>query len=732
MSVSSYHHVIPTWEVYPRVYFFQKRYKDIHERFLNILNKAEYPVLFKNTDVLNNLQELKSKLQKPLKINVIGRKILEEQDLVITTEPLKRLKHKTDGDSNSESVEEGFSIVVVYVCVRDFGQNGLKEVEATVRHVLGCVRKASLFLFDSLLIVCQTSMTCTAHEHETFRTRVQEYLKNMFNLHVHADSIVVGTHNQMISTTISQVMEAEIIQGLLLMRRHLNGFLMNGGCLNKRREDVSETKHDLHIMQSFLKDRYWLVDILYESKKQNQPFVKIVLSHMAQMIRCATLGPLSKNMNLPGVICNQLAFELKFEEDVIKSLSKNEDTLNHISKLELSTEKFMPAIKEGNRYRRFPGQEFTPSADLNKDIRSDFQRLEKELSSLQRTTSVMKRMVFELNGVIKQSVTKTDEMKKADESVSVPKQFKDEILEVGGVYGAGTLFGQFEIHFETEKAKEKVQNILHRYKLERIVSLRKVSKKANDLAGPHVEHGVPIYSTFSGQEMRFRSGTLGMFLNSNNGELYALTCAHVIFDSQYIYIRNRNGENEIFATRHENFTALPGSQPYPLVDIAAIQVESSHCPNCTKFLKDDDGMMKSPELSEQRSGELAGQYIYKYGAASHLTRGLVCSEDYNLAKSGEDYLILIACSPGCDESKMYAQPGDSGSINCVSNVETNKTVKAVSMLSAGDLKLEGLGEGITISFLLSVGLQKLKDRYRGTELSVPNMYNTDIRQELMY
>ncbi|XP_053392027.1 uncharacterized protein LOC128554738, partial [Mercenaria mercenaria] len=130
MGVSEFRHQFDTWEVYPRVYHFQKRYKDIYNRFCNITGKGPYSFIFKKSDLFDDLTSFKSILEKPLQIYVIGRKNLDKDDLVVTSEPLQRAKGAAlfpQQEKSKRMVEDyGITLVVAHVQIKDVKENGKK------------------------------------------------------------------------------------------------------------------------------------------------------------------------------------------------------------------------------------------------------------------------------------------------------------------------------------------------------------------------------------------------------------------------------------------------------------------------------------------------------------------------------------------------------------------------------------------------------------------------------
>ncbi|XP_053401042.1 uncharacterized protein LOC128557575 [Mercenaria mercenaria] len=728
MGVSEFRHQFDTWEVYPRVYHFQKRYKDIYNRFCNITGKGPYSFIFKKSDLFDDLTSFKSMLENPLQIYVIGRENLDKDDLVVTSEPLQRAKGAAlfpQQERSKMMVEDyGITLVVAHVQIKDVKKNGKKEVLDTIRHFASNLWKTTQISVDSLLIVCHTSMTYKAAAFEEFRLDVQEELEKSCGLSLKADHFIFGANSEMVSTKISEKIETQIIEKFYTMKEHLQSFVRNRSNFKMEKIDVVETEQLISAIQGFLKNGLGFVDILEDSQDMGERFEEVVLRHLMCIIRCAVLDPLSLKFNLTQDTCNQIAHEVKLEDKMKRSVSKN--TRYHLSKLQQPCEEMRKAMKENNKWYRFPGRNFMFIAyPLRDDIRQNILQLEEDLGVLRRTVTVMKKMIFEINGNIKQSIIEDEVLKKPKRNKALTDELRKRILSIDGVYGTGTIYGEWEIHVQNENAKISVQELMTHFKVRHPVRVRNVLKEPKDLAGGQVEHGGVLESECPGGT--FRSGTLGTFADSHNDDLYALTCGHVVYaddDRDHnIYIRNTSNERQLFAKSNPSLTVRSGNQQRALIDIAAVKVIDPVRPNCTKFLKDADGMLKSAVLVTENVVGLNAPYIFKHGAASNLTEGLVCSEDYSIAAGLEGYIVLIASPPGCADDETYAKPGDSGSVNCMPDVDKNKTVKVVSMLSGGGLELAEFDEQLYFSFQLSVGLDTLRDRDGGIELNLPSTHS---------
>lgn len=227
------------------------------------------------------------------------------------------------------------------------------------------------------------------------------------------------------------------------------------------------------------------------------------------------------------------------------------------------------------------------------------------------------------------------------------------------------------------------------------------------------EHGKLIKSPHPDNLDKFREGTLGAFVDAEDGTLYALTCAHVVSnpnrDEHDVYIQDRGLRLRRFGQSFRRLTISTGEGPMPLIDIAAVRVNLDFRRQCIKRLKDDNGVNRSSVVAQETPEQLLKRFVYKHGAMSGLTQGIICSTDFCVSDTDEDkYVLIIESLPG-DNNGPFAKRGDSGAVICTSSVDSD-SIKVVCMLSAGDYKLAGEDtQEKYISFLMKRGLQKLRD-----------------------
>lgn len=204
--------------------------------------------------------------------------------------------------------------------------------------------------------------------------------------------------------------------------------------------------------------------------------------------------------------------------------------------------------------------------------------------------------------------------------------------------------------------------------------------------------------------------TLGCFLTPENGtDLYAISCAHMFANSadQLDVSLVTNGNLAPFATSSPNLRILRVNPQTPIIDFAALKVKKEVQAQCNPMLGDEDGNLRNGMLLSQEEVNV-GSPVYKYGAGSGFSKGIVSSIDYYMRDADEgEQLILI--EPENDQS--YATNGDSGAVNCMTFFdEHDEFVGVISVISNGGFRLEGDTSPTCVSFPFALPLREISRR----------------------
>ncbi|XP_053401061.1 uncharacterized protein LOC123549678 isoform X2 [Mercenaria mercenaria] len=397
------------------------------------MNKGPYTSLLVDSLLFDKLKDLRCMLENHLEVCVFGRENIEQESLVVTTEPLQRLSQDITLLRQERSYEATATdppvmrVDVAYAKINNFGHEGLMEIVESVNHLISDLGKTMADLYHSLLIVCHTDKLYQITDTEQFRSCVIKTMHESFGLDLSADNIIFGIGSEMLSSKISLIIETRIINGFFMMREHLQSFFSNKSTICLGKMDIVESEQLLNAVQGFLKDGFRLVDILEDSQRKGEPFIEIVLRHLTRNIRCVILDPLSSKFNLKPDLINQIAHELIFEEQMKESISKN--TRYHLGKLQQPCEENVKALKTPNKWYRFPGRKFAFIAyPLREDIRPTVLKLEESLASFRRKVTTMKKMIFEIDGNIQQSIVGKADLKKSMRNRDLTDEFRKRIL----------------------------------------------------------------------------------------------------------------------------------------------------------------------------------------------------------------------------------------------------------------------------------------------------------------
>ncbi|XP_053392022.1 uncharacterized protein LOC128554736 isoform X1 [Mercenaria mercenaria] len=335
-------------------------------------------------------------------------------------------------------------------------------------------------------------------------------------------------------------------------------------------------------------------------------------------------------------------------------------------------------------------------------------------------TKEVRTLLFEISCYLKKSkvdVGQNEELARRYSS-AVDTDLRKEILGIKGVYGAGTIYGQFEVHVDSDADIPLVEAEMCRMMRQknhfRQYIVRSVERKTKPFALCH------------GKEMvcQPRMGTLGGFVDGvdgSNRHLYGLTCAHVVNgqgEGRYeVFIREEsNNQLLLFARSYPNLTISSGDVPNPLIDLAAVRVVDGVKNECIKYLKDENSEFKPGRVAADV--DLEGHFVYKYGAKTHFTKGRVCSTDYCL-NNNLNYIVLVENYGGVG---YFAQEGDSGAMICMPDENEVYIVKAIGILTGGDLALGTDTRTKYASFRLHDGLDKLTGKAGGIQFTFPNNF----------
>lgn len=757
---------IRTWRVYPRVHYFRKRYNELLPRFHRV-TKA-FPESFQDTSAREDIQSIDKWFVNSLKLIVCGSEELKLENLVVTTAPLNEIYNK------ELQLPSKNALIITHIQIASADIAGLEileQITALIDYTRDKVNEGhpdwleSYFVVIDMFEVESDSLhSLEGDEKSSIRDEIAHYLTKMSgNAWKHKERIVFGSRESALASLISEFLEAKLIEGFYKVFDYLGRFLRVNKTSVGTDVEIVQSEFVIRAIQGLLRDDIGLADMRkmaeeVESEKTrgcspDTKFVHQLLEKLARLIKCSVVNPFSAKCNLPAWIVNQLLEEVKFEEKVMEAISKN--TKYHLSKLKKKSEGH-EKFKSGQRTDyRFDYIVYPIQDDTSKVI----SEAEKTMASAHRIVTIMEKMIFEVEGYLEQTIV--ERLKYTPNTVTpiIPKGLREEILRMKGVYGVGIVFNSLEIHLKEEKTdvketdsktdpdaeqhresdktyrkgsiEEAASKSVGDFELEpfsedRLRDLMKyhsfscpykvkyvAQEPVKMMADVQHENGKLIKSPKPDNVTVYRSGTLGAFVEGQDKQLYALTCAHVVCnpakDEHDVFIQDRGVNLKKIGVSLRSMTLCSGSGSHALVDLSAIRVAEDMVGRCIKRIKDDSGLCRHGRVAEESFLALRKKVVYKHGAFSGLTYGLVCGTDFGLFDApGEDsYVLLIEALPG-GESLVFSKRGDSGSIICMPDLFTNN-VKVVAMLSSGDYKVKGDNAPKYLSFLMRTGLEKMRD-----------------------
>lgn len=150
-------------------------------------------------------------------------------------------------------------------------------------------------------------------------------------------------------------------------------------------------------------------------------------------------------------------------------------------------------------------------------------------------------------------------------------------------------------------------------------------------------------------------GTLGGFVTDQKADIHALTCAHVCQQGSSVFVAGgvKIGECAFKANLQAETIPKP-------IDVALVKIDKRVKGRCDRSMYNDKREPLPVTIYSGHLHELVNkEFVYKIGASTSVTRGLVTSSEYHCKViEGRPELFFIS-GVGRDQ---FADEGDSGSI----------------------------------------------------------------------
>ncbi|XP_052781955.1 uncharacterized protein LOC128218346 [Mya arenaria] len=779
-------HVIPTYRVYPRVHYFQKRFTSLYPGFRRVV--GAFPDAFHDKVMLSQMETLYTLFRMTLEVTVTGTESLQYEDYLVDPSPL---------ENESWAAIGAPGVRVQICCVRgDTADNVIKNLDV----VLSEVRGKDTFL-ASTFIAISIDQSPSSHEGIRIMQMAYEHLRDQGWNTDHYLTFGVGIE---LASRISDHLERQLIGGFRQIYDYLGRFV---NC--DRRQPNPETIEEFakkvelnNLITSFLYDAFGAGD---ETKQTLETEVENPdeqnKSNLAKLFKC-TLIRSYLAQKFPSVykIVDTLMTENQIETRVAGSISnKCYEFIKHaiqqcqsrdFSQLkERRAKKRKGTVKHYLKPVSYKWLVWKVLGDISKVIHD----VEQSCRAAQRFIISMEKMMFEIEVCMEQTITEKFEAQ-LEKCPEVPEQIRAELLRLKSVYSIGTIYNDFVINIKSEQLQREgqppgahgqppeahgqppgahgqppgalgqpegsgkpvqgkqepmdvdpwsVSNILNSsdYYRKAVEEIRFVMRGC----GPHVrwtmqvvsqtftpyvriqyEHGRAI---FPKNEWR-NQGTLGCFVMSSDSKLYALSCAHVVDSDdpeRRVWIPDIKGRLRVLGTWVSDLTVTSGSvENLPLIDFAAVKIEDDLQQDCTRHLRDEDGINCRSTFYDGPHVSLRGKQVFKYGSGSGMTSGIVVSTDLCLSgpNASEQYLVIVDCEQGRADQQPFAVPGDSGAVVCMQRMVSNVVYRdsneprlfVLSMINAGGMKIHGDEDdnGQILSFCFKRGIDSLTNHDRHT------------------
>ncbi|XP_052274030.1 uncharacterized protein LOC127873971 [Dreissena polymorpha] len=744
-----------SWRVYPRVHYFRKRFLDLYPRFKRVIGSLPFNI---NFDFMSEIDDAFNWFTNDLEMVCVGNAVLPDKIAFVDINADPQPSHNAVG---SRVFLHAHTLDAYFIQTLDHTLNYL-DSNFNVKKPLFC-------------IVDLTNKPPTSE---------QDFVKNYIKSKKESD-VIFGLEQLEMATTVSDYIEEQLADVFCLIRQCLLSVGIKQNLSNGKYLNVDEYVRS----GQFHRDMFAYVREFATIDKGNAGETEMELEAIAEkmdtgeahdvgkkhtvqksiadtsfygtclsrMLRCNVfLKYCEQKFSIPAKIANLILEKLEYEIRFTELIFKDNGNI------------LLVAQSKHNKSD-------CPCLSLGSWISSVIQDLDRACETTKKTVAIMKKMSFEVNAYLEQTSFGTD-MNWIWKPPVVPSQLRKELLSVDGVFCIGTVYNEFTIYLKPENkvgngdtiefmeveddkkgqksdnvgdetVEQKIKQIMKQhgchfpYALE-VVRIELTAQMAvengkticspwPDLQIGDCTDGSACGSMDGGIKMldapqKYRFGTLGCFVKDDFGNLFGLTCAHVVgsaYPNHAVFI-NEGEQIRRFATSSPEMTfSFAEHQSFPLVDIAAVNVEKDAHTNCNRKIKDEEGVHMAWRVCEGKQTVVPGQRVFKYGAKTGCTRGCIASADLELPmpdlpgalQPPDSYLIMIE-SPSDVRNGPFSDRGDSGSIVCFEKpVDNTSVIKkehrsdlfAMSMIQAGEMTVDGHSSAQSVSFMLATGLKLL-------------------------
>ncbi|XP_045193882.2 uncharacterized protein LOC123549672 [Mercenaria mercenaria] len=615
--INRYSHVFSTWEVYPRVHFFQRRFVDLHRRFRTLT--GAFPSTYNDPNVLSDIEKLNNALKKSLTVTVFGK------------DDIRSSEFADSGYEIDDKPECGINVLICHARLNDTDENSLQDVEDMFNQATKYLEgKQSL---DFVVCYCDT---CPDSSENNVIEALLQVSTRVNEAHgykgIAPENIIIGKNAFTLQNKISELLESRIVDGLVKISSYLQRFVRVDRHYDQENLDILKTKACVKAVQDFLGNGHSLYDMRRKAATE-EVFLDQVICKLSSIIRCAVVPEMATKHNLQLWMCNKLLQEVNFEKSLRENVSKN--TRYHLSKLakyyfEVYKTPSTPSTSMSDTQTKSHSFDYLVYY-LQNDLAGEVTNAEKKLSAMHYLTNIMRKMMYEIKGYMRQTVVQLQSQDEPDFSApDIADQLRENVLTLEGVYAIGTLYGQLEIHLDKSNAedssnvREEITTIMNECQFQHPYVIKEVSMKPKRMANNFYEQGDTLRCPFPDNYDNIREGTLGCFVKGRDNKHYGLTSAHVVNPKPKtklnVMVQKRGQTYKRFGKSQDNLCVLPSEGSLHHIDIAAVMVYSDVTMHCNFSLKDDIGQIKPAHVVNKSRKELSESFVFKSGAKTGITK----------------------------------------------------------------------------------------------------------------
>ncbi|XP_052810699.1 uncharacterized protein LOC128238627 [Mya arenaria] len=452
---------------------------------------------------------------------------------------------------------------------------------------------------------------------------------------------------------------------------------------------------------------------------------------LAGQIKCSVIVDyFSCKYNLPPCNVNDILESTNFKEKFVKSVSSVTKgfIFNYVELTKKGdygwNHRVQVCVKRGKK-PRIKTQRVSLKWLVSKvghDIQGLVDDYEETMSNVEYIFSLLRKLTFEIEGYLLQG-GRTEHQSYIPPPPTIPPEMRKSLLAVNDVYAVCTLYNEptvllkatavvdmdeFTKHSNTKQLLEKacfketintIQHIRMKYKYAAALNVEVVSRPFQQFAMNDIEQGDKITASGGG------FGTLGGFVQWF-GEPYMLTCQHVVGSDSIVKVQKPGFiPPPVIGRATPNMSIKSGT--HGVIDIAAVKVVGDVRNRCIPKYKDSDGIFRTSVIYDPEKKDLKpGLNVFKYGASTGLTEGIVASTDFDVDVSNRIVFIESKADFSPGHSSIFSGPGDSGSLILSATFEDGSqrpTLQIISMLTGGLQTTSACGK--TVSFQLKPALE---------------------------